>query len=114
MFWPAKKCSSKGNAVVQALLENGLLYRGRKLEPRPYRSSLGDLPAPIQTSYFISSYNLHYLLFSGIGALLCHHPDCFPSQSQTLFGTGAGRPPLGQYRSDKHPGDFYIGVPPGH
>ena len=40
------------------------------------------------------SYNLHYLLFSGIGALLCHHPYCFPSQSQTLFGTGAGRPPI--------------------
>ena len=33
-----------------------------------------DWPAPIQTSYFIGPYNLHYLLFSGIGALLCHHP----------------------------------------
>ena len=40
----------------------------------------------------IGPYNLHYLLFSGIGALLCHHPYCFPSQSQTLFGTGPGRP----------------------
>ena len=28
-----------------------------------------------------------YCLFSGIGALLCHHPYCLPSQSQTLFGT---------------------------
>ena len=25
-------------------------------------------PTPIQTSYFIGSCNLHYLLFSGIGA----------------------------------------------
>ena len=49
---------------------------------------------PIQTSYFIGPCNLHYLLFSGIGALLCHHPHCFPSQSQTLFGMGAGRPPI--------------------
>ena len=49
-------------------------------------------PAPIQTSYFIGSYNLHHLMFSGIGALLCRHPYCFPSQSQTLFGIGTGRP----------------------
>ena len=49
---------------------------------------------PIQTSYFISLYNLHYLLFSGMGAMLCHNPYCFLSQSQTLFGTGAGRPPI--------------------
>ena len=49
---------------------------------------------PIQTSYFIGPCNLHYLLFSAIGALLCHHPHCFPSQSQTLFGMGAGRPPI--------------------
>ena len=48
----------------------------------------------IQTSYFIGPCNLHYLLFSGIWALLCHHPHCFPSQSQTLFGMGAGRPPI--------------------
>ena len=51
-------------------------------------------PTPIQTSYFIGPCNLHYLLFSAIGALLCHHPHCFPSQSQTLFGMGAGRPPI--------------------
>ena len=38
------------------------------------------------------AYDMHYLLFSGIGALLCHHPYCFPSQSQSLFGIGAGRP----------------------
>ena len=78
----------------------------QKPAPRPYWSPLGDLPAPIQTSYFIGPYNLHYLLFSVIGALLCHHPYCFPSQSQTLFGIGAGRPLLGQYCSDKHPRDF--------
>ena len=29
-------------------------------------------------------------MFSGIGALLCHHPYCFTSQSQTLFGIDAG------------------------
>ena len=48
----------------------------------------------IQTSYFIGPCNLHYLLFSGIEALLCHHPHCFPSQSQTLLGMGTGRPPI--------------------
>ena len=53
-----------------------------------------DWPTPIQTSYFIGPYNLHYLLFSGIAALLCHHPYCFCSQSQTLFGIGAGRPKI--------------------
>ena len=53
-----------------------------------------DWPTPIQTSHFIGPYNLHYLLFSGIGALLCHHPYCFCSQSQTLFGIGAGRPKI--------------------
>ena len=37
---------------------------------------------------------MHFLLFSGIGELLCHHPYCFPSQSQTLFGIDAGRPPI--------------------
>ena len=51
-------------------------------------------PTPIQTSYFIGPCNLHYLLFSGIGALLCHHPHCFPSQSQTLFEMGACRPSI--------------------
>ena len=51
-----------------------------------------DWAASIQTSYFIGAYNLHYLLFSGIWALLCHHPYCFPSQSQSLFGIGAVRP----------------------
>ena len=49
---------------------------------------------PIQTSYFIGPCNLHYLLFSGIWALLCHHPHCFPSQSQTLFEMGACRPSI--------------------
>ena len=38
-----------------------------------------------------SPYNLHYVLFSGIGALLCHNPYCFPSQSLTLIWIGAGR-----------------------
>ena len=31
-------------------------------------------PAPFQSSYFIGPYNMHSLLFSGIEALLCHHP----------------------------------------
>ena len=57
-------------------------------------SSLCDCLAPIQTSYFSGPYNLHYLLIQGIGALLYHHPFCFPSESQTLFGIGAGRPSL--------------------
>ena len=46
-----------------------------------------DWPERIQTSYFIGPYNLHYLLFPGIGALLCHHPYW-----DSLFGTGAVRP----------------------
>ena len=54
--------------------------------------AFADWPAPIQISYFIGPYSLHYLLFSGIGALFCHYPYCFPSQSKTLFGIGAGRP----------------------
>ena len=36
--------------------------------------------------------DLHYLLFSEKGALLCHHPYCFPSQSQTLFAIDATSP----------------------
>ena len=110
-FGPQRSAHQKKNAVIQAVLEHGLLYRGQKPAPRPYWSPLGDWLAPIQTSYFIGPYNLHYLLFSGIGALLCHHPYCFPSQSQTLFGIVAGRPPLGQYRSDKHSCDFYMSSP---
>ena len=35
-------------------------------------------------------YDQHHRWVSGIGALLCHHLHCFPSQSQTLFGIGAG------------------------
>ena len=49
-------------------------------------------PATFQTAHFIGPYNLHYLLLSGIGALLCHHPYCFPSQSQIWIGIGAGLP----------------------
>ena len=60
-------------------------------------ASLCDCLAPIQTSYFSGPYNLHYLLIQGIGVLLCHHPFCFPSESQTLFGIGAGRPSLCQW-----------------
>ena len=60
--------------------------------PRGFEKS--DWPTPIQTSYFIGPYNMHCLLFSGIGALLCHHPYCFSSQSQILFGIGAGRLPI--------------------
>ena len=66
------------------------MNRWRKISAAIGLSS--DWPGRIQTSYFIGPYNLHYLLFSGIGALSCHHPYCFPSQSQTLFGTGSGRP----------------------
>ena len=55
-----------------------------------------------ETSYFISPYNLHYLLFSKIEALLCHHPYCFSSQSQILLGIGAG----------DQPGDFFGGKIP--
>ena len=60
-----------------------------------------DLHLP-QTSYFIGPYNLHYLLFSKIEALLCHHPYCFSSQSQIFFGIGAG----------EQPGDFFGGKIP--
>ena len=64
--------------------------------PRPPRGceKITIWPTPIQTSYFIGPCNLHYLLFSGIEVLLCHHPHCFPSQSQTLLGMGTGRPPI--------------------
>ena len=41
-------------------------------------------------------YNLHYTLFSGTGALLGHYPHCFLSESQTLFGIGAGPPLIGE------------------
>ena len=61
-----------------------------------------DWSAPIQTSYFTGPYNLHYQLFSGIGALLCHHPYCFPSQSQTFFEIGGGRP--SKTMNDSHVG----------
>ena len=53
---------------------------------RAFTLTWADWPAPIQTSYFIGPYNLHYLIFSGIRALLCHHPYCSPSQLQILFG----------------------------
>ena len=52
------------------------------------RSGLwADWPARIQTSCLIGPYNLHWIVL-GIGALLCHHPYCLSSQSQTLFGIG--------------------------
>ena len=95
IFCPQRSAHQKKNAVIQAVLEHGLLFSGRKPVPRPYLSPLGHCPAPMQTSYFIGLYNLDSLFFSGIGALLCHHPYCFPSQSQTLFGIGLGRPPSG-------------------
>ena len=55
-----------------------------------------DLHASKPLISAIGAYNLHYLLFSGMGALLRHHPYCFASQSQTLFGIGAGQPPITQ------------------
>ena len=61
-----------------------------------YEAFIGDWPARIQTSSFIGPYNLHYLLFSGIGALLFHYPHCFLSQSQTSFGIGKGPPFIGE------------------
>ena len=67
IFLPAKNCSSKGKRRHTDGLRAWSPFQGRP------------------------PYNLHYLLFSGIGALLCHHSYCFPSQSQTLFGIGAGR-----------------------
>ena len=89
----SKKWNDCGNqkenlylTFLHAWLVLGLLVAVRKF--------ITIWPTPIQTSYFIGPCNLHYLLFSGIGALLCHHPHCFPSQSQTLFGMGAGWPPI--------------------
>ena len=60
----------------------------------PLPSKICDWPALIQNYYFIGPYNLHHLLFSGIGALLCHHLYCSLSQSQTLSGIGAGQPEI--------------------
>ena len=91
---PAKKCPSKGKRRHSGGVGTWSPLQGSKTWATPILVSFGRIPSPIQTSYFIGAYNLHYLLFSGIGALLCHHPYCFPSQSQTLFGIGAGRPPL--------------------
>ena len=62
-----------------------LHYQNVADNSRAFTLTWTDRPAPIQTSYFIGPYNLHYLLFSGIGASLRHHPYCFPSQSQILF-----------------------------
>ena len=66
-------------------------HRSQKLAKHPV-----DLHVSKPLISVIGPYNLHYLLFSGMGALLCHHPYCFPSQSQTLFGIDAGRPPITQ------------------
>ena len=65
---------------------------------RPQKSAKHpvDLRASKPLISGIGAYNLHYLLFSRMGALLRHHPYCFPSQLQTLFGIGAGRPPITQ------------------
>ena len=37
---------------------------------RDHTNVFFNRPAPIQTFYFIGPYNLHYLLFLGIGTLL--------------------------------------------
>ena len=58
----------------------------------PHQCRKSPWPARFGSSYFIRPYNLHYLLFSEKGALLCHHPYCFPSQSQTLFAIDATSP----------------------
>ena len=75
-----------------------------------------DWPAHIQASYFIGSYNLHYLLFSRLGTLLCHHPNCLPNQSQTLLGIGADRPMLTLYNIARAPTrkPYRIGPPFTH
>ena len=46
------------------------------------KEAIDQHPSKHQT-YFSGPYNLHYLFFSGMGALLCHHPNCFLSKSQT-------------------------------
>ena len=77
--------------VPRVKLSIGSDHRSQKSAKQPV-----DLHASKPLISAIGAYNLHYLLFSGMGALLCHHPYCFPSQSQTLFGIGAGRPPITQ------------------
>ena len=77
--------------VRRVKLSIGSDHRSQKSAKHPV-----DLRASKPLISGIGAYNLHYLLFSGMGALLCHHPYCFPSQLQTLFGTGAGRPPITQ------------------
>ena len=73
--------------VPRVKLSIGSDHRSQKSAKQPV-----DLQASKPLISAIGPYNLH-LLFSGMGALLCHHPYCFPSQSQTLFAKGAGRPP---------------------
>ena len=77
--------------VPRVKLSIGSDHRPQKSAKQPV-----DLHASKPRISAIGAYNLHYLLFSGMGALLCHHPYRFPSQSQTLFGIGAGRPPITQ------------------
>ena len=77
--------------VPRVKLSIGSDHRSQKSANHPV-----DLHASKPLISAIGAYNLHYLLFSGMGALLCHHPYCFPSQSQTLFAIGAGRPPKTQ------------------
>ena len=77
--------------VPRVKLSIGSDHRSQKSAKQPV-----DLHASKPLISAIGGYNLHYLLFSGMGALLRHHPYCFPSQSQTLFGTGAGWPPITQ------------------
>ena len=77
--------------VPRVKLSIGSDHRSQKSAKHPV-----DLNASKPLISAIGAYNLHYLLFSGMGALLRHHPYCFPSQSQTLFGIGAGRPPITQ------------------
>ena len=77
--------------VSRVKLSIGSAHRSQKSAKQPV-----DLHASKPRISAIGPYNLHYLLFSRMGALLCHHPYCFPSQSQTLFAIGAGRPPITQ------------------
>ena len=77
--------------VPRVKLSIGSDHRPQKSAKQPV-----DLHASKPRISAIGAYNLHYLLFSGMGALLRHHPYCFASQSQTLFGIGAGRPPTAQ------------------
>ena len=103
-FWSQDVTHSCPQSLSLSLVTCGLLNVVNKAEWVGLGTRMGCHPAqipllhlrmaidPSKPLFFIGPYNLHYLLFSRIGASLCHHPYCYPSQSQTVFGIGAGRP----------------------